>query len=280
MHMVYANTMTLKVRNRMLLAFFTTSLVFSILTIALFAYALINKKISSPDTLLRLVPLPDTKLLGYRQSATISAIISFELYTVLTAIFLFFHFEKTQALEVIYFCGFLIGCLCEGVRLFVPAYNFWHASSVQVLVTRIVIAGRILAPLGLLFSASFNDTEKRQYVERNFIIMILLAIMTGLLYPLQTFHINTGFTTGWGLRSLLLSIRIILILATLSILIYKGLLNNTAELIKQSIAYLILFIGYFLLCLADCYLLLILGVILQVGGTVFYLLSLHAYLWK
>ena len=273
--------MTLKVRNRLLLVFFAASFLASMISIALFFHALLNKHISNPDTLVRLLKLPDTKLFGYRQPATISAIICFELYAVLTTIFLYFHFEKTQAMEVIYFCGFLIGCLCEGVRLLVPTYNLWHASSMQIFVTRTILTGRILAPLSLLFSALFNETEKRQYAERNFIIMLQLAIMAGLLYPLQTFHISSEFTSGWGLRALFHSIRIGLILATLSVTIYKGLTNNVSETIKQSIALLILLTGYTLLCRTDCYFNLAIGFLLQVSGTVYYLLTLHSmYLWK
>ncbi|MBR1912428.1 MAG: hypothetical protein IJ828_08750 [Treponema sp.] len=276
--------MTLKSRNRLLLAFITGSsllFIFSSLRLGLSIY---NNTITIPENLIRPVSisLPDAHIFSKNFYAASASILFFCLYAIVVTIFLYVHFEKTQSIEVIDCMAFVIGCLLEDVRIFVPIDGLWSkTSAILALTGRTVITGRIAAPLGLLFSVVFNETEQRQYVERNFVILFIIAITLGQIYPISTVKLLSTFTVQMGERLLFNAFQCTLMISTIIIIFYEGMTNHAEKLSRQIMGCTMLMAGYKILYNSDCYMMFSIGVVLITAGSVTYLKYLHSqYLWK
>ena len=223
-----------------------------------------------------------SKIIPQNFTATIIATSFFAFYVPVVVAFLYFGFEKTQSLEIIYFFAFLIGCLFEVSRLLVPIDSLWRTTSSPLLVIgRIVIAGRVLAPIGLLFASLFSSNDQRQNVERNFVIMVVIAILVGKLFPLNTMKTTTTCTVQWGYTKLFSTLRFCILFVTVLTLFISSYRNNSPEFKNESVGCLSLESGYYFLCAADNYVFLILGSILLTLGTFLYLRAIHSiYLWR
>lgn len=276
--------MTLKSRNRLLLTFIILSFMLFIFSAIRLGLSIYGNTISIPEKLTRPISFPPlaTHLFSTNFYATSVAILFFCLYSMVVTIFLYVHFEKTQAIEVIYFMAFVIACLFEDVRIFVPIENLWNKTSVALALTgRIVITGRIASPLGLLFSVIFNEIEQRQYVERNFVILFITAVTIGQIYPISTVELLSTFTVTIGKMMLFNSFQYTLMLATLIIIFYEGKTNHVENLSKEIMGSAMIMLGYKLLCNTDCYVMLVAGIVSLTAGSVIYLKYLHSqYLWK
>ncbi|MCR5762085.1 MAG: hypothetical protein K6G00_01730 [Treponema sp.] len=276
--------MTLKSRNRFLLAFIIAASMLFIFSAVRLGLSIYKNTIYIPESLARpfSFSMPQTILFSRNFYATSAGILFFLLYSIVVTIFLLVHFEKTQSIEVIYFMAFVTGCLFEGTRIFVPIESFWNKTSIVLaLIGRIVITGRIAVSLGLLFSVIFNETEQRQYVERNFIILFIIAITIGQIYPISTVEILSTFMVQIGKEMLFSIFQYTLMCATLIIILHEGIINHVEKLSKEVIGFIMIIIGHNILCKSDCYMLLALGSAVLSIGSVIYLKYLHAqYLWK
>ena len=276
--------MTLKARNRLLLTFIIVSFMLFIFSAIRLGLSIYNGTVFTPENLTRPVSIkmPDSILFSRNFYATCAAILFFYIYSIVVTILLYVHFEKTQAIEVIYFMAFVTGCLFEGVRIFVPIDGLWSKTSVALALTgRIVITGRIATCLGLLFSVIFNETEQRQYVERNFVILFIIAITIGQIYPISTVELLSTFTVQTGERMLFNAFQYTLMLATISVILYEGITNHVEKLSREILGCILIMAGYKILYNADCYIMLAFGAVCMTIGSVIYLKYLHSqYLWK
>lgn len=277
----YAFAMTLVVRNRLFLAFFICSVIYCACLAGVFIYsAFFAGTFLAPDAPIRTFSL-FSSILTYRFTASIAGIFLFLLYVPLTVFILYFHFEKTQSLEILFFAGFLLGILPEGLRILIPVDALWQTSSTTLIILgRAIISGRMLTHLSLLFASLFVNVEHRQSVERNCIIVFLVAVAVGFLYPLNTQYVTTTCTVLWGYRTMFTILRVFLFLLSLSSIIIRALVSGSADLYREALGYGLLMIGYSLLTVSDSYVLLIASGSLLVAGTVLYLQSIHRqYLW-
>ncbi len=277
--------MTLKTRNRIFLFFLIVAIACTALNIALFLQALLGNTIifPTPTKFTRFMRLfSGTELFKYSFYAVIGGIISFPVYVILVAGFTTFHFEKTQALEIIYFYCFLLGCLMESARLVTVTFNLWRTTSITFLVLqRITIAGRVLAPMSLLFAALFNGTDQRENVEQYIVILFVIATLTGITFPVETTKITSTYAAIWGFRETFAALCALLMVASVISMIYTGVTNKMLEMRRETIGYIIMMAGYYLLWVTDNYAFLALSMGMLLAGTLYYLHSLHAiYLWK
>ena len=267
----------------MLLVLFIIDSLILLTCVALYIYAAITNTISPPEQPVRLfAPAHFAWLFTYRFSAAITGIFFFITYATVVTFIMYQGFEKTQCTEVIYFCVFLIGCLLECCRLMVPLFGLWKTSSTMlILASRTMLMGRFLAPLGMVAAAVFNETSQRQNVERNCILLLIVALGSALLYPLDTTHFTTTCSVLWGMRTLLKTMRIALYLVTIASMALGAYTKSSHESRNSVIGCAIFMGGYFVLCMADCYMVLSLGASLLVGGTAYYLRTIHSlYMWR
>ncbi len=275
--------MTLKSRNRILIIFFVITLIYALLNTAAFIRSALEGSLSFPQDVQRQMKILDKLgFLGYEPLAVCASSMIFNAYVLIVTIILYLSFEKTQALETIYFLGFLLSCMAEGTRVFVPVASLAQPStSSVVIITRIVIGARMLAPLSFLFAELFSDTESRLFVERNFIIMLLASIFMGMLIPLDTRGYTSIFTYKWGIQNIFQTTRFLLVAATMVAVVCKMITTYSTDALHVGIGFLISICGYFILSNSDNFILTIFGGITLFSGTIYYLRSMHQiYRWR
>ncbi|MBP5158291.1 MAG: hypothetical protein ILP18_10535 [Treponema sp.] len=275
--------MTLKARNRMLVLFFIIALLDAVLNASLFIQGMVEQTISfNSDVQRQFKFLGSFELLGYEPLAVCMSCLAFNAYVLIITAILYFSFEKTQALEAVYFQGFLLSCMAESSRLLIPLTSLAQSSPSSVaIISRIVIAARLLAPLAFLCAELFSDTESRQFMERNFLIMLLASIFMGILLPLDTKGFSSTFIYHWGLQDTFHMTRVLLVCSTLVAIVCKVAINYSTETIHEGIGFLMSISGYFILCNSDNYILLAVGATALFIGTLYYLHSIHQiYNWR
>lgn len=275
--------MTLKSRNRLFLAFFIISLVCSLVYASFYIYALVTKRVVPPEGTVRPLALFEGRVLfSYSFVASLISITLFIVYVPIGMFVLLSGFEKTQSIEVIYFSGFLIGCFTEGIRIILPLFGLWKTyTSLFIFTGRLVFAGRVLASLSLLFAAIFSETEQRQNVERNYIVLIVVSALLGMLTPLDTASIVSTCTVKWGYAKMFNAMRLLIFICTMITTVINAITKDSVELKENAVGYALLLSGYSLLLAADNYFILIIATILFGIGNVLYLRSIHTlYLWR
>ena len=275
--------MTLKARNRLLIIFFFITLLYALLNTAAFIISVMQGSLSFPQDVQRQIKILDSLgFMSYDPLAVCATSLTFNAYVLIITLILYLSFEKTQALETIYFLGFLLSCMAEGTRLFVPVSSITDTSSSPVaIITRIVIGARMLAPLSFLFAELFSDTESRLFVERNFIIMLLASIFIGMFIPLDTQGYTSIFTYRWGIQNIFQMTRFLLVVATVLAITCKILTTYSTDVLHVGIGFLVSISGYFILSNSDTFILTIIGGITLFTGTLYYLRSMHrTYRWR
>lgn len=269
--------MTLKARNRLIFIFLFITLIFLFSTLVLVIFAATQNQIVQPENYFRHI-----KLFNYSFTSVLISILCFCLYVPVILTYIIFRFEKTQTTELVFFMGFLFGCVAETVRIFIPLFSLWKTNSFFLLsIGHIVNSGRVIAPLSFFFATHFSATEQRQYVQRNFIILITTSAMVGFFVPLNTFVTTSTCTVLSGYKELFYTVLLLINAATLLSMILKSVFGKSSgEYFNLIIGYVVLMAGYFLLFLADSFFVLVPALVLLFAGTFEYLGSLHKmYMW-
>lgn len=274
--------MTLRIRNRILLLFLFASVMFTMAVASLFIFAFATGKIVPPLEILRFFSFRNSPrfILRYDFWATVFSAFFFLLYTVITLFLIFFRFEKTQSPEIFYFCGFLISCLLEGSRILIPFFGLWQTySSTLLFIGRLILFGKFLAPMSILFTTLFSNTDQQQDAEKHFVVTIIAGAIISLLLPLNTSSISSVNTVRWGFPKMFFVLRatifaVAILSATLKIFA-KTNLSSSKILTRQALSISLLSLGYALLTCADNYLLLAMGIALLFTPTIFFLRDTH-----
>lgn len=274
--------MTLKTRNNFIKIFLIASLVISICTLLIFIISFYKNTILTPPDL----RIPSfLKSISFAKNSFLATMISFAvliLYVPICFYLLIRFFENTQTTEIIFFTGFLIACLAEIARFVTICLGLWVSfSNSLVFAGNIVLFGRTLAPLSFLCAALLSETSQRQDIERNYIIMIAVAVVFAAVIPMNTAKIaSTGLVTE-GFMNLVNILRLLILLTTLASFFIHGFKKNNAEYKQLAVASCILILGYSLLVSCDSFLFLILGTLALAAGTFRYLKFLHKmYMWS
>lgn len=266
--------MTLKFRNRVYIFLLCVSILVFILGLTAFLYLILNK-VKIPGNFQEDFDLI-SGLCPYNKFASFISILVFPFFASIFCFAILQGFEKTAALEIQFFTGFVISCLLETVRFFIPVFELWNSYSEFVKFTgKIIIAGRILTPLSFLFSIIFSTADQRQDSERNMFILFLSAALLGFCYPVNTAAITTNFSISWGYKELFISIRFILFACTFVTILQSAYISSTKEMYAKAFSGLLFFLGYALLCSTDSFFELTVSVSSMITGAIFYLISIH-----
>ncbi len=212
--------------------------------------------------------------------AVVASIFLLLLYDFAFLVFINVEFEKTQSTEIIYFVMFMFAVFMEHHRLMTPFLNLWeNSSSLEIFVTNTLIFGRTVAPLSLLFSVIYSNSESRQYTEQTLIGIIVFSLFIAQLVPVNTnLSLPIGaFRIGFG-KMIYFMLMIVFIVAMISQFIKKTLTHSNPKLL---VSFILLITGYFILIQSFSILTTILGTIPLYVGTYNYLRALHSqYLWN
>ena len=274
--------MTLRIRNRGLLALIALSAFFAAATAALYIYTALTSKIVPPTEVLRLFKFKDSSffLFRYNFASSILATAVFPLYALFMSALIFVRFEKTQATEILYFSLFLFACLCEGARLFTPLFGLWKTYSSQlVFAGRTVVFGRFLAPMSLLLASIFGNFTEQQDSEKNMTIVVTAGAVFSMLLPINTSRVSSANTLCWGFQDVFFAMRSLIFLAALLSsavrILSKNNLSSSYLLLSQTFWLSLTVAGYAILACADNFLLLFAGTGLLFVPTLHFLKDTH-----
>ncbi len=274
--------MTLKTRNSLTRYIFIVSLAIIAAHIATVITAIVTKSVVPPTGLRPLVIADSFVLTRYDFTAVLASITMLTLYVPLALFLVLRLFENTQSVEVIFFCGALVGCLCESTRFIIPLFGIWQSySTLLFFLSRIVFAGRMMVPLFFFAAATLCDGEQRQNVERNFSIVLALATVIASAIPMNTAQTTTACMVTEGFEPMPTIIRILLFIITGAVFYINGKKHDSPELNKISFFYIFVATGYLCLTIADNFLFMGLGTIFLYAGSAQFLRNLHRlYMWK
>lgn len=271
--------MTIKFRSRLIfvLIFISMALLISNAVLSFIGYKI--GSFSECETFQNL-KFQNIGIFKYRLICPVISVFVFLLYTLVSLIVVGVKFEKSQSSEIIFLTIFFIGCFLESSRLFFPLLNLWtEHDSVATLSTRIALAGRTIAILSILFSSLYSKASYRQYIERNILIIIVLGIIFGIIYPLNSSINYPSGRLGVGFPRLFAWSECAILLLGIISLVIDSVANDVSFMIPLGMFFISC--GYLILSCAYNIFLLSLGSVLLVLGTILYLNKLHSiYLWN
>lgn len=268
--------MTLNSRNHILQFFVLFSSIVSISLIIFFVVFLITGRISLfPDG-------TSNFFIGSFKEMSFFSIIILLLYVPTTGYLIFRTFEKTQSTEVIYFVVFLIGIFLIGLRLCIVIFKLENTySSFFNSILRINFAGQILCSTSFLISSLFSEDDQIQIAERNFCILLTIAIILTNVLPINISNISLAFIPDYGFKKVFFSILIIFALLTVISLFTTWKNRNIKDYWKIPLGFVMLISGLNILTYSTTFISFLLGTFLLSWGTKLYLASIHKYyLWK
>lgn len=210
----------------------------------------------------------------YEKGAVFLSLFFLNLYVVITSKVLATAFSKTQGSEPAFIFCFLVACLAETSRFYIPMFSIQNSfTEFLIFLGRISVFARILAPLALLFSVIMTDADQRQNLERNMILIIVMAMLVSFYLPLNTAVIEKDFRVHAGFDKIIVSIEVIIDVLAAIALFLRNLNENQSQ--KSTLGLMFLIAGFVININSYTYLLLFLGVLFYILGTVFYLKEIH-----
>lgn len=268
--------MTLISRNKFLTIFCIGCGIILISILSLFAYKFFtHSPMNLPDNF-SFENFSVKKLLF--SSYTIFPIIAISFlgtFALITSCLIKYSFEKTQSPEIIYFIGFLFGCLLETTRLLIPILNLWTSYSIAtIFIGKAVFTGRLTVVFSLLFASIFPRDAQNQEPERNLLFIFIFSLIFAVFIPIDSGTIRSSVMPQIGFNTLFICIfSFIFVLSCVSLFF--------TERKKLLIPYMMLILGYIFLVFSSNLILLILGIVLSTYGAYSYLGKIHNhYLWS
>ena len=269
--------MTIKFRNRMTLVFFIISITCLLLAAFFTLFQFFSNGLVLPDVYTK--GLSKSFLLRYNPLCVYAGIFILMIYICLTSMIIYHSFEKTQAPDIVFFLIFLLACLCDTSRIFVPAFKLSGTFSLFLLrVGNIHLFARLLAPLALMGNTVMCTDDFRQNTDRNSIILIIISMFFAEIIPLNTAVILPNFCISYGYVKAIRAFTLLICIVSTISLFYSNQKNEYNQI--MTLGFIMLCLGYSLIFY--CYNILTLsgGIVFLGGGTYLYLNEVHKhYLW-
>lgn len=275
--------MTLVSRNRIFLSLFILAVIFIIATSAVFILAFTKGTILFPETTQRLFSVPALPLLTPNMFAAISAATVLLVYAAMILGISLVNFEKTRSMEIIFLAIFALGCLFEGIRIWLPVFNFWaNHSPLYVLIGKLLFFGRALSVVSLLALALISlELENKQNIEMNLVVVTAVATLLARLTSIESLIIPSNCSIRFGYEKMFLTVTTVTFLVGFLSMLYQSNNRGSPEYTRVAVGFILLSFGYLLLTQADSILPFALGTILLVTGSIIFLVNLHRfYTWK
>ncbi|MBR5581675.1 MAG: hypothetical protein IKW26_10305 [Treponema sp.] len=275
--------MTLVSRNRIILSLFLLAVTFILATGSILVLAIMKGTILFPETFQRLFDLPTVPLLSANMFAAILSAIVLLLYSAVMLGISLVNFEKTRSLEITCFAFFALGCLFEGIRIWLPVFNFWaNHSSLYVLIGQLLFFGRTLSVANLLALALLAlELENKQNIEMNLLVVTAVAALLARLTPIDTLIVPSNCSIRFGYEKMFLTVTAVSFSVGFLSMLYQSNNRGSQEYTRVAVGFLLLSFGYLTLTQADSILFFAVGSLLLVAGSITFLVNLHRfYTWK
>lgn len=264
--------MTIKTRNRLDFALF-------IISAALFVFNVVFLIIRISNGTLNLEPfsqyITDKPFLTrYNPYITIGSLLYENLFVVVVSYLLVHIFEKTQASDVVFFCLFLMACLLDSVRLWIPLFSVNHNySTFLFFIGTVSIMGKILIPLSLLFVVIYGQIGPKPDIEKYLFLVIMVSGFFAYIVPLNSAVINPNFSVDYSYKSLLSTITAVTIIGSLTAEVFINIKQLHTQ--KTTIGLAVLSGGILLLSGSSNIVICLISTSALVTGTVIFLYELH-----
>ena len=218
-------------------------------------------------------------LLRYNPICVFTGIFIQLTYVCITTLIIFHSFEKTQAPDIVFFLLFLLACLCDTSRIFVPVLRLSGTYSLFLLKTgNVHLFARLLAPLALMGNTAMSSEEFRQSTDRNCIILIIISLFFSEIIPLNTALILPNFCISYGYVNAIRGFCFLTCVMSVIALFCTNRKNEYRQI--MTLGFILLCIGYTLIFYCYNIATLISGIIFLGSGTYLYLNEVHKhYLW-
>lgn len=269
--------MTIKTRNRLSTAFFAISATYFAIALILTLYQFFSKTLSIPQFYLKNVP--EQKIITNNSSAVIILIFIVIAYVCVTTFSIKQSFEKTQATDMIFFLMFLFGFLCDTVRIFIPLLNCAKAySDFLIAISNVVLFGKILAPLAIIFTVLLSGEDYRKSANQNCLIILITSLIFAKLIPINTAILLPNFATSFAYENLLRVFTIMIFIISVISLFINNKKNEYSQ--KSAVGLTFICAGYFIAANGYSILTAACASVFLLTGTHFYVSAIHRqYLW-
>ena len=275
--------MTLNTRNKLLLVFSIASAVCAAVFAAAFLYAFI-KKIPAIQSLFL---LPETSgffrlFLTPNYIAAFFSLVLFSLFVPAAGFAVYFNFEKTQSLEVLFFSAFLIGVLCESFKLCIPLFGLTAGySGFLRLIGQVSFFGQIEILLTIIVQGAFAAGAESRESDKYLGFVLIISFMFSIIMPLNTTVFENYVTVSYGFKGLFDAIRAAFTLCTFLIFLLSAKSTESNDYKKAAVDFFAVCCGYMLLSRCTNFALLLPGALLLGAGSVRFLKNMHRYyMWK
>jgi len=218
----------------------------------------------------------ETRLLAVHFTALLLA-----LYSLLSIVFIYFFFEKTQAPEIFFVAFFAASFAPEVLRLVLPLGRVYEIPSLYLLMaSRIILFGRYFGIFSL-FAASVYAAGYQSQQQRNAVLIIVAtALFVSLSVPVDTQTWDSSLTMISGYASMFGLIGIGTFLITVASFFIAARQRGSGEFIFIGIGSVLALIGRNILLRTDTWVGLPIGMLFLAAGTWLICPRLHRiYLW-
>lgn len=265
--------MTIRSRNRFNNILFYVSLAFLLVNTGFFVFATLKSNLLDLPSFFEGFSVRKL-FFGYNRLVVFASLFFMNLYVVVVSRGMNHAFEKTQCTEISFFFCFLIACLAECSRFYIPVFAFENSfSSVLVFLGNVSAFARLAAPFSILAGVIMSGIEQRQNVERNMSMILILAVFIATILPMNTSVIEPNFRVHAGFDKIVVTIEVFIdTLAAITLFIYNLRDGNN----QKTFFGLVLIIAGFVLNINSTNLFkFILSTVFFSAGSILYLKELH-----
>ena len=269
--------MTLKNRNRMILALLWLSIGFLILNSLILAHSIKTQVL--PFSMLYNTERTGFFIFKIQQLYIVIGIFLQLMFAIVGTYVTYRSFVNTQSSEVLFFALFIFAGLLDSFRLWIPAFNLQNTYSPLFLFCgNASLVSTLLTPASLLIMCTHSFNEQKQDTEKLVAIVIFIAIFTAVFIPLNTTKNLFNFTVAYSFKKIIVTYTIICYGLTLLI----NFLYNKQRTYDQKTTFGLLFlmIGYHAVRHSVNIAMIIVATLFLTMGSVFFIKELHnQYLW-
>jgi hypothetical protein len=207
--------------------------------------------------------------------------VSSVLYALITMIFVYYFFEKTQSPEILFFAFFVVSFAFEALRVMVPLRVIKDLPSLYLLLgSRVMLFARFFGIFSL-FAASVYAAGLGEQKQGNIVFIIAIAAMIiALGVPIDSLTWDSSLMMLCGYNSMLKMTEAGIVLITILSFFISAYSRGSREYIFIGIGALLVFWGRAVLLSADTWITPLPGLLLLAGGTWIICDQLHrVYLW-
>ncbi len=257
--------MTLKSRNRFT---FFSSVLFLVISIFYILCFLYNLK--------RGIDLSDFSVFHHSLWTLLFAGIFLAVYIPLSSFYLYSRFEKTPSNEVAFFVLFLLGCLPEIFRVFIPFETVARNYPVLLVVAgRAIFWGRTLCFVSLFAGSICGMNRKSVNAEQNILVILIFSLVLAGLVPVNTAHIYKSFSVQIGFATFIYVLYVLIALLTFATYAMCAYQNENSSYLKIGINALLIESGLIILYSSTIMALVLPAVIMLSAGTFRYIRQLR-----